>query len=180
MSSAGHTALPAAVQVEKVAIKTTGISCGTCAAVSEIYLRRLPSIDKINISMKNEPVLVSYKPGSWFQPKDLHRHTPQLAAEHALPYPGRPIGSLCGEIPPRVVGNIFSAHTGISFTPTIAGGRCNNDSFAGQQTGTGAVDRPNVGTDATSATFRFSGTASAFPRRASLHEWLGHLSIHSL
>src|SRR5439155_1971087 len=50
MSSAGHTALPAAVQLEKVAIKTTGISCGTCAAVSEIYLRRLPSIDKINIS----------------------------------------------------------------------------------------------------------------------------------
>ncbi len=42
------TALPAAAQVEKVAIKTTGISCGTCAAVSEVYLRRLPSIDKIN------------------------------------------------------------------------------------------------------------------------------------
>src|SRR5207247_9446056 len=55
----------------KVSIKTTGISCGTCAAVSEIYLRRLPSIDKINISMKNEAVLVSYKPGSSFQPKDL-------------------------------------------------------------------------------------------------------------
>src|SRR2546422_11720030 len=65
------TALPAAAQVEKVAIKTTGISCGTCAAVSEIYLRRLPSIDKINISLKNEAVLVSYKPGSAFQPKDL-------------------------------------------------------------------------------------------------------------
>src|SRR5437667_11479843 len=65
------TALPAAAQVEKVAIKTTGISCGTCAAVSEVYLRRLPSIDKINISLKNEAVLVSYKPGSSFQPKDL-------------------------------------------------------------------------------------------------------------
>src|SRR5438046_10533440 len=65
------TALPAAAQVEKVAIKTTGISCGTCAAVSEIYLRRLPSIDKINISLKNEAVLVSYTPGSSFQPKDL-------------------------------------------------------------------------------------------------------------
>ena len=65
------TALPAAAQVEKVAIKTTGISCGTCAAVSEVYLRRLPSIDKINISLRNEAVLVSYKPGSSFQPKDL-------------------------------------------------------------------------------------------------------------
>src|SRR5256712_12430694 len=65
------TALPAAAQVEKVAIKTTGISCVTCAAVSEIYLRRLPSIDKFNISLKNEAVMVSYKPGSSFQPKDL-------------------------------------------------------------------------------------------------------------
>src|SRR2546429_850287 len=65
------TALPAAAQVEKVAIKTTGISCGTCAAVSEIYLRRLPSIDKINISLKNEAGLVSYKPGSSFQTNDL-------------------------------------------------------------------------------------------------------------
>src|SRR2546426_6879090 len=64
-------ALPAAAQVERVAVKTTGISCGTCAAVSEIYLRRLPSIDKINISLKNEAVMVSYKPGSSFQPKDL-------------------------------------------------------------------------------------------------------------
>src|SRR5438132_9777943 len=65
------TALPAAAQVERVAIRTTGISCGTCAAVSEFYLRRLPSIDKVNISLKNEAVMVSYKPGSSFQPKDL-------------------------------------------------------------------------------------------------------------
>src|SRR2546426_12167824 len=64
-------ASPAMAQVERVAVKTTGISCGTCAAVSEIYLRRLPSIDKINISLKNEAVMVSYKPGSSFQPKDL-------------------------------------------------------------------------------------------------------------
>jgi hypothetical protein len=62
---------PAMAQVEKVAIRTTGISCGTCAAVSEFYLRRMPSIDKINISLKNEAVMVSYKPGSTFQPKDL-------------------------------------------------------------------------------------------------------------
>src|SRR5260370_6778596 len=62
---------PAMAQVERVAIRTTGISCGTCAAVSEFYLRRMPSIDKINISLKNEAVMVSYKPGSTFQPKDL-------------------------------------------------------------------------------------------------------------
>jgi cation transport ATPase len=65
------TALPATAQVERVAVRTTGISCGTCAAVSEFYLRRIPSIDKVNISLKNEAVMVSYKPGSSFQPKDL-------------------------------------------------------------------------------------------------------------
>src|SRR5437016_5426660 len=64
-------ASPAIAQVERVAIRTTGISCGTCAAISEFYLRRLPSIDKVNISLKNEAVMVSYKPGSAFQPKDL-------------------------------------------------------------------------------------------------------------
>src|SRR5438132_13405764 len=64
------TALPAAAQVERVAVRTTGISCGTCAAVSEFYLRRLPSIDKVDISLKKEAVMVSYKPGSSFQPND--------------------------------------------------------------------------------------------------------------
>src|SRR5215475_1953989 len=63
--------VPAMAQVERVAIRTTGISCGTCAAVSEIYLKRLPTVDKVIISMKNEAVVVSYKPGSSFQPKDL-------------------------------------------------------------------------------------------------------------
>jgi hypothetical protein len=58
-------------QVEKVAMRTTGISCGTCAAVSEIYLRQLAGIDKINISLSNEAIMVSYKPGATFQPKDL-------------------------------------------------------------------------------------------------------------
>jgi|SRR5579862_8785937 len=64
-------ALPAMAQVERVAIRTTGISCGTCAAVSELYLKRLPNVDKVVISMKNEAVMVSYKAGSTFQPKDL-------------------------------------------------------------------------------------------------------------
>src|SRR5581483_9445501 len=65
------TAVPGMAQVEKVAIRTTGISCGTCAAVSELYLKRLPSVDKAIISMKNEAVMVSYKPNSSFQPKEL-------------------------------------------------------------------------------------------------------------
>jgi cation transport ATPase len=58
-------------QVEKAAMSTTGISCGTCAVVSEVYLRRLPDIDQVTISRSKEAVMVSYKPGASFQPKDL-------------------------------------------------------------------------------------------------------------
>jgi hypothetical protein len=65
------SAFPAMAQVERAAMKTAGISCGVCAAVSEVYLRKLPSIDQITISKKNEAVMVSYKPGTSFQPKDL-------------------------------------------------------------------------------------------------------------
>jgi copper chaperone CopZ len=59
-------------QVEKAAMKTTGISCGMCAAVSEVYLRQLAGIDKIKISLSQEAIMVSYKPGAAFQPKQLH------------------------------------------------------------------------------------------------------------
>jgi copper chaperone CopZ len=62
---------PAFAQVEKVAVRTTGISCGMCAALSEIYLKRLAGIDTIKISLSTEAILVSYKPGAVFQPKDL-------------------------------------------------------------------------------------------------------------
>jgi len=64
-------AVPAAAQVEKAAMRTTGISCGTCAFVSEIYLSRLPDLDVITISKSQEAVMVTYKPGTRFQPKDL-------------------------------------------------------------------------------------------------------------
>ena len=65
------SAMPAFAQVEKAAIRTTGISCGTCAAFAELYLRQLAGIDKVTISRSNEAVMVSYKPGASFQPKDL-------------------------------------------------------------------------------------------------------------
>jgi len=77
------------------------------------------------------------------------------------------------------VGNIVTARTGFPFTPLVSVGRSNNAIFAGQST-TGIVDRPNLGTDTTSATFRCSGTASAFPRGTTLFERLGHLSVRSL
>jgi len=60
------------------------------------------------------------------------------------------------------VGNIVTARTGFPFTPLVSVARSDNGVFAGQGT-TGIVDRPNVGTDTTTATFRCSGTASAFP-----------------
>src|SRR6266702_3075891 len=63
--------MPAFAQVEKVAMRTTGISCGVCAAVSEVYLRQLSGIDKIKISVSSEAIMVSYKPGATFQPKDI-------------------------------------------------------------------------------------------------------------
>ena len=65
------SATPGLAQVERVAMRTTGISCGVCAAVSEVYLRQLPGIDKIKISLSNEAIMVSYKPGAAFQPKDI-------------------------------------------------------------------------------------------------------------
>ena len=67
LASAG----PAFAQVEKVAVRTTGISCGTCAAFSEIYLRRLAGVDSIKISLSTEAILLSYKTGAAFQPKEI-------------------------------------------------------------------------------------------------------------
>jgi len=58
-------------QVEKVAMRTTGISCGMCAAVSEIYLKQLGGVDKIKISLSQEAIMVSYKTGAAFRPKDI-------------------------------------------------------------------------------------------------------------
>jgi len=62
---------PALAQVDRVAMRTTGITCGTCAFVSEVYLRQLSGIDAIKISLSTESILVTYKPNAVFQPKDL-------------------------------------------------------------------------------------------------------------
>jgi hypothetical protein len=57
-------ALPCAAQVEKVAMKTTGISCGVCAGVSEIYFHRLQGVDKVKISRSTESILLILKPAA--------------------------------------------------------------------------------------------------------------------
>ena len=64
-------ALSADAQVEKVAIRTTGVSCGSCAVFSEIYLRQVPGVDSIKISLSREAVLIVYKPGAPFRPNLL-------------------------------------------------------------------------------------------------------------
>jgi hypothetical protein len=61
----------ALAQVDKVAMRTTGISCGTCAFVSEVYLRQLAGVAAIKISLSTEAILVSYKPGAAFRPGQL-------------------------------------------------------------------------------------------------------------
>jgi hypothetical protein len=65
------TGMPAIAQVEKVAVRTVRLGCGMCAVFSEIYLRQLGTIDKIQISKSQEAVMVTYKPGASFQPGDL-------------------------------------------------------------------------------------------------------------
>lgn len=65
------SATPALAQVEKVALRTPGISCGTCAAVAEINLRRLPGVDEVTISRSKEAVMISYKPGATFNPAGI-------------------------------------------------------------------------------------------------------------
>lgn len=65
------SAIPARAQVDKAAMRTSGISCGECAAISEVYLRRLDGVDKVTISKSQEVVVITYKSGASFQPWDI-------------------------------------------------------------------------------------------------------------
>lgn len=67
------SAMPILAQVEKATIRTTKISCGTCAAVSEFKLKRLAGVDKVTISLSNESVMVFYKPAANFQPAEIRK-----------------------------------------------------------------------------------------------------------
>jgi copper chaperone CopZ len=58
--------LPMLAQVEKVAMLTTGISCGVCAAVSEVHLKRMAGVDRVAISLAKEEIVIYYKPGAAF------------------------------------------------------------------------------------------------------------------
>ena len=67
------SALPGFAQVEKVAMRTTGISCGVCAGLSEIYFKRLPGVDKVAISLSKEAIMLTYKPGAAFDPRAIRK-----------------------------------------------------------------------------------------------------------
>lgn len=58
-------------QVEKVAMRTTGISCGICAGLSEVYFHRMPGVDAVKISLSKEAIMLTYKPGATFDPKAI-------------------------------------------------------------------------------------------------------------
>jgi hypothetical protein len=66
-------ALPGRAQVEKIAMRTTGISCGICAGLSEIYFRRLAGVDQVKISLRTESILITYKPGAVFDPERIRK-----------------------------------------------------------------------------------------------------------
>jgi hypothetical protein len=66
-------AIPGFSQVEKVAVRTTGISCGVCAGLSEYYFKRMDGVDKVTISLSQEAVTLSYKPDSAFDPAAIRR-----------------------------------------------------------------------------------------------------------
>jgi hypothetical protein len=66
-------AAPSAAQVEKVAMRTTGISCGICAGLSELYFHRLQGVDKVKISLSQEAIMLTYKPGAKFDPHAIRK-----------------------------------------------------------------------------------------------------------
>jgi copper chaperone CopZ len=64
-------AWPGMGQVEKVAMRTSGISCGVCAAVSEVNFKRMPGVDQVKISLSQEAIMLTYKPGAAFSPRQI-------------------------------------------------------------------------------------------------------------
>jgi cation transport ATPase len=58
-------------QVESLAARTKGLSCGVCGAIVELYLRGVPGVDKITMSMSKEILQVTYKAGARFRPEAI-------------------------------------------------------------------------------------------------------------
>ena len=60
-------------QVDTVEILTSGISCGVCAAVSEVQFRRMEGIGNVTISLPKETITLHYKPDALFSAKEIER-----------------------------------------------------------------------------------------------------------
>ena len=54
-------------------MRTTGISCGVCAGLSEIYFRRLPGIADVKINLSKEAIMLTYKQGATFDPEGIRK-----------------------------------------------------------------------------------------------------------
>ena len=65
------SAAPVAAQVDKIAMRTTGISCGLCAGLSEFHFKRMDGVDKVDISLSHEAIMLTYKAGAAFSPKKI-------------------------------------------------------------------------------------------------------------
>ena len=66
-------ASPAWAQVEMAAMRTVGIECGICAALTEVGLRRIEGVDEVTISRSNESVMIAYSLGPAFQPEEIRK-----------------------------------------------------------------------------------------------------------
>jgi hypothetical protein len=65
------TALRSSAQVDSLAARTKGLSCGVCGLIVELYLRSVSGVDKIAMSMSKEILQVTYKAGASFRPNDI-------------------------------------------------------------------------------------------------------------
>lgn len=54
-------------------MRTSGISCGVCAGLSELYFRRLSGVDDVKISLPKEAIMLTYKEGAKFDPEAIRR-----------------------------------------------------------------------------------------------------------
>ena len=87
------TTISASAQIDKIEIHTVGISCGSCAAISEIYLRRLDGIAKLSISKSKEQVIVFYKPEARFRPEELREALGKTGVKVAQPLSFPPLSA---------------------------------------------------------------------------------------
>ena len=66
-------AVSSEAQIQKAAMRTSGLSCGFCSTLSEYNFKQMPGVDKVQISLSKEIVIVTYKPGAHFDPTGIRK-----------------------------------------------------------------------------------------------------------